>query len=712
MKCSSVIVIFLFLSHPSYSKSTSSIDDILAASRGSNQTQPIPRASDEVFLRRIYLDVTGRIPAFEEARIFLESNDPDKRSQLIDELLYSEGYVNHFFHFWADILRIHSRQGGGKSVTPYYVQFVRDSLRENTPYDEFVYTLVTAQGEASVNGAIGYTYRDKGMPLDHLANTMRIFTGTRLVCAQCHNHPFDKWTQMDFYQMAAFTYGMDVNNRSFRTKFTEAQRSIAKLNMNPQEKSALQGAFRDVMRGIPTSSRAVSYDSGKLPKLPHDYKYDDGDPRQKIHPTSLFGEDYQLQNPAQGLLAFADWLCSPDNPRFTTVVVNRLWKKVMGRGLIEPVDEIVDLTEASHPELLAALERLMVEGNYDMKVFLKMIFNSKVYQREACRQEIAPEEKYHFPGPLLRRMSAEQIWDSVVTLINPSPETGDWKKYQEIEIELAHGRAIRDTIGSFEAEGVLGLAKAVASLRAYLGNRKSELTKQLNAARKARDNQKVAELSAEFKHLQTRQRQTIHHLIYQPELRVGKTDELMLSFPNGDSEAVLMTDIISSKGRINVALLRKLQTRKEAEILEQGFKEEGIDDRAEKRNYLASTKIIRAAHLGSPAPIGHFLRAFGQSDRILIENAVTGPAVPQKLEMMNGTTFGELATGNSVFARKLKKQNSIEDKIDFIFLSLLSRYPSVREQKWIVALKQDRGENAVEDLIFALLNSTEFLFVK
>ena len=175
------------------------IDAILDRALAQKNIRKNPVVGDEIFLRRIYLDAIGRAPAHAEAARFLSSDDPEKRSKLIDELLASEGYVNHYFNFWADLLRIHLARGGGTRVTPYYIEFVRQSLRENLPYDEFVRQLVAAEGDVMKHGAAGFTYRDRGMPLDHLANTVRIFLGTRLECAQCHNHPFDKWTQLDFF---------------------------------------------------------------------------------------------------------------------------------------------------------------------------------------------------------------------------------------------------------------------------------------------------------------------------------------------------------------------------------------------------------------------------------------------------------------------------------------------------------------------------------
>lgn len=176
------------------------IDALLAASWKAAGVEAAPPASDEVFVRRAYLDLVGRIPTRGEALAFLNDSDGDKRDALVGQLLESEGHAAHLFHFWADLLRLNSRAHGGQGqmTAKPYVAHVRRRVGENMPYDEFVRELLSAQGKVWENPAIGYYMRDIGMPLDNLALTSRIFLGTRIECAQCHNHPFDKWSQMDF----------------------------------------------------------------------------------------------------------------------------------------------------------------------------------------------------------------------------------------------------------------------------------------------------------------------------------------------------------------------------------------------------------------------------------------------------------------------------------------------------------------------------------
>lgn len=334
--------------------------------------------------------------------------------------------------------------GGGKHVNPYYLGFVKKSLRENLPYDEFVRRLITANGQAWENGAVGYTFRDNGMPLDHLANTVRIFLGTRLECAQCHDHPFDKWTQMEFYQMAAFSYGMRPDSRSSVPGLDEALDILRKETPDRAHYANLRRASTDIMGPLRSEKTTVIYNPGEQLTLPHDYQYEDAKPRSPVRPAVMFGSTTQ-----PNIESYAKWMTSPDNPRFTVVIANRLWKQAMGLGFIEPVDELRDTTQSHIPGLSEYLARLMVGLDYDMRAFLAALFNSQAYLSQATLTEPHPEEFYHFPGPILRRMTAEQTWDSVVTLINPHTEGGDWKLAQQTQVREARQLMMLEAINKY-----------------------------------------------------------------------------------------------------------------------------------------------------------------------------------------------------------------------------------------------------------------------
>ena len=183
------------------------IDDFIYANLNKNNLTPYDEISDEQFVRRVYLSIIGRIPTIAEADRFLESTSADKHSLLIRELLSNDaGYTAHHYQFWADLLRIPTRV----DYTLFYREWIKDQIRVNTPYDELVRKLVSGHGLIFDNPAAAYYLRDAGMALDNMSNSVRIFLGTRLECAQCHDHPFDKWSQMDYFKMAAYTYDFDV----------------------------------------------------------------------------------------------------------------------------------------------------------------------------------------------------------------------------------------------------------------------------------------------------------------------------------------------------------------------------------------------------------------------------------------------------------------------------------------------------------------------
>ncbi len=192
----------LFDPHPAAQK----IDDFLNANLKSEDLEPNPLISDDVFLRRVYLSIIGRIPTIVEANNFLHSTSQNKHAILIQKLLSNDaGYTAHHFQFWADILRLRVNVHWSHE----YKVWIKEQIRINTHYDDLVRKLVSGHGLVFDNPAAGYYIRDTGMDLDNMSNTARIFLGTRMECAQCHDHPFDKWTQMDFFKMAAFTYGFD-----------------------------------------------------------------------------------------------------------------------------------------------------------------------------------------------------------------------------------------------------------------------------------------------------------------------------------------------------------------------------------------------------------------------------------------------------------------------------------------------------------------------
>ena len=402
------------------------IDSLLSKFYQKVKTKPGARISDETFLRRIYLDIVGRIPTFEEAKTFLNSRDMNKRGKLIDALQRSPGYVSHNFNYWADALRVLDRGG---SITKSYSMFLKGSLKKNTPYDVFVRQMLSSKGSIYdyKNGAVNYYMRDKGMPLDNLSNTMSLFLGTDMSCAQCHDHPFDRWTQKDFYQLAAFMDGTKTGGRD--NEFQAAYRKYLQKEKDKQKTILSRFMFftREEVNNMGTG----------IIQLPSDYSYDDHKPFDFVRADVPFGPKVSLKKqqpfpkttpkgkPTKKLAdvnsrtVFAQWLTSKENPMFTKTIVNRMWDKAMGAPLIgDSLLEIGLKSAGTNKDLTTELIKQMQYLNFDLKKFEKVLYLTKLYQTKSRPTDInyVQKEKNYNQAPIVRRLSAEQIWDSYQVL--------------------------------------------------------------------------------------------------------------------------------------------------------------------------------------------------------------------------------------------------------------------------------------------------------
>ena len=214
------------------------IDRILERTYQKKKVQVPSNLDDGKLARRIYLTVAGRIPSYDETDAYLNNNSKDQKAMLIDSLLLSPAYDSQMFNWWADLLRLQSRMRGGAQIGAgeLYNHWVKEQVAQNKPFDQVAYSLVTAEGYQWEDGASGYYLRDAGMELDNMSNTTQLFLGTQMVCAQCHNHPFDKWTQQEYYKMAAFTYG--VSSRTGRELQSRIRNHFVKATkgLSPKER--------------------------------------------------------------------------------------------------------------------------------------------------------------------------------------------------------------------------------------------------------------------------------------------------------------------------------------------------------------------------------------------------------------------------------------------------------------------------------------------
>lgn len=413
--------------HEAVNKAATRIDDFLKKEwEQAGITRGI-RLDDEQFLRRAYLELGGRIPRLEEVRTFTAQQRSTKRQDLIDKLLTSPDYVSHFYNFWADILRLKERPDKQTLVFEPYMDWVKQSIAHNTPYDEWVFAMLTADGTLWDNPAVGYQLRDRGMPLPYIDNTVRVFLGVQIGCAQCHDHPFDRWTQKEFYELAALTSGTRDRNFQGRPK-NGGGMGMQMMGMQAGAANA-RGLFQQLQaarqkREVPVAAiqflrlnnTSVNFKEANL-KLPHDYQYDNGKPEDVVQPSVLWGKVPDEFASSDRRTQFAGWLTSHDNRQFARAIANRLWKKMMGVGLVEPVDEFQEGNIPILPELLEHLTDEVLRLNFDTREFIRIIAATDAWQSQAVVYDATSAEPYLFTAPALKRMTAEQLWDSMLTLV-------------------------------------------------------------------------------------------------------------------------------------------------------------------------------------------------------------------------------------------------------------------------------------------------------
>jgi hypothetical protein len=334
--------------------------------------RPSELCTDAEFIRRASLDAIGSLPTPEEVRGFLADTDPRKRSRLIDRLLEDPRYADHWAIKWADLLRPNPFRVGVKSV--YLIdQWLRESFRQNKPYDQFAREIITAQGSTHRYGPV-VVFRDRREPADITTLMSQVFLGVRLECAKCHHHPNEKWSQEDFYQLAAY----------FGQLKRKGQGISAPISGEPEYIWFAGGG--EVKH--PVSGEVMK------PKAP-DATVESIDPQQ---------------DPREALAA---WMTRPDNPFFAKAAVNRVWGELMGRGLVHPVDDFRTSNPATNEALLDALAQDFVEHGYDVKHLIRTIMRSRLYQLSSIPNEGNARDAKNYSRWYRKRPRAEALLDAL-----------------------------------------------------------------------------------------------------------------------------------------------------------------------------------------------------------------------------------------------------------------------------------------------------------
>lgn len=638
------------------------IDQLLEADLRTRKLQPLPIVAEDTFVRRSYLNIVGRIPTAMEASRFLDDKTPDKRTRLIEHLVSSPGYDSSAFNYFADLLRL---QTGEEQYGLGWHVWLRNSLASDKPWNKIVHEMLSAEGHASKNPAVGYYLRDRGMLLDNVSNTVQVFLGHQIGCAQCHDHPFDSWTQMEYYEMAAFSGGIAYrsdearqlvnkvaehsrNNHPGMNRALKSKKKATRAKARGSLLRRINGEMRYLLRYFNRNEIAES--KSQQLKLPDDYQYKDGEPGEAVKPATLFGAQASDVNPEDRRKVFADWVTGGDNPYFAKVIANRLWRRTFGHGLVDPVDDWNEKLKGSHPEVLTYIEKVMKGVGYRTRDFERILYHTKLFQRQVSPVESTPGTDYHFVGPQLRRMSAEELYDSFTVLsfgnTDDNINTGleyKWKTYQSDVDALLNLSASKLIESSREA-------KEMDDQRRVYQRKNREIQIAINKA-------KAAGNTREEQRLKRQQRQLRENGRKMQEGMVG-----MSAVTNRSSRG--------SRAEIN----------------------------------------MRASEHPSPFRAGSMVRQFGGSDRNSPEAAHTDATIPQALTLLNGQIAASTESRRSKVFEALAEITNPEQRLDYLFLAFYSSRPSAAEKKELLPLAEDRED--IFMLARAMLTSKRYLFVQ
>lgn len=354
------------------------IDPLVWAKMRKMGLVPSDLADDETFLRRSTLDCLGTLPTPGEVRAFLADGSADKRAKWIDRLLARDEYADYWTLKWADILLVDREKLGDRGAFELH-RWLRGQFAANKPYDGWVRELITAAGDSGKSGPVNF-YRAADTP-DALARSVsQAFLGVRVECAQCHHHPFEKWSQEDYYSLASFFNGIE-------------RKPLAKDRV-----LVFHAGYREMP--IPDSNLKVAARGLDAPVSP---RLSTADPR----------------------LVLAEWLTAADNPWFARLAVNRLWKHYLGRGLVESEDDLRSTNPPTNPALLDFLARRFVESKFDLKVVMRLIMNSRTYQLASEPTADNRDDEQNFSSYYVKRLPAEPLLDAISAVTEiPEPFPG------------------------------------------------------------------------------------------------------------------------------------------------------------------------------------------------------------------------------------------------------------------------------------------------
>ncbi|MBP87770.1 MAG: hypothetical protein CMJ64_13780 [Planctomycetaceae bacterium] len=667
--------------------------------------KPMPIANDATFLRRVYVDLIGRIPTEDEIRKFAKMPKATRRVALVDELLANARFADTWTVFYSDMLRLRTNADGGAAA----IAFVHKAIEDGMPYDQLAKRFISANGKAGATPEVGFVLGDNADPMALAGATSQVFLGIRVACAQCHDHPFDVWTQHDFYGLAAY-FG---KTRRVETQFTNTvyttevdQSTILwpplgegdaseRKPMPPRFPFAFaksDGASRYISRLEQLrTAKALALNANKKKKpeasvgdllTSLDKKVDKaarGKKRNTLDVAAEAKRDARNLRIGSGIASqselrteLAKLITNPKNRYFSRSFANRVWAHLVGRGIVEPIDDLSDNNAPSHPKTLDYLADEFVASGYDLKTLVRMIVTSVPYQRSHVYgiDELTQNElEDAFLATPMRRMLSEVIYDSVVTAGHL------------FEFKHAAGQNLKTVWQSSRVTKASSSSGSVAGQLVQTdGAPKAMPAKNQLAAAGSYDLENTIEFDF---------------------------DAILKKSQEKEEVAIERMKVMSKEELEAMRMQQQARERRNVEYIDR-FAKATIDD---------NPSFISSFRMASPAAPDHFLRVFGQTDRTQLgKHRDQSPSMRQALMMLNGrltheaSRVGEL---EPVYPLLVGEKANLSQAIQLVYREILTRQPSkdeLAEAKTIVA-EAGKLLDGMADLRWLLLNCDEFRFL-
>ena len=672
--------------------------------------KPLPIVDDLTFLRRIYVDLIGRIPTHVEVAAFKALPESKRRAAIIDELLANDRFADTWTVFFADMLRLRSNADGGQAALAY----VHKAVHDRVPYDDLARRLISANGKAGATPEVGFILGDNADPMALAGATSQVFMGVRIACAQCHDHPFDVWTQKDFYGFAAYfgktrrvetrftntVYTTESNQTSIMWPPEGADDDSDRKPMDPRfpfEVTTKTGKHVVRLAGLrEKQERTQKKSTTKKPNTSVDDllasldgKVEKATRNTKADTLNVVGEtrrdarnlDVQAGMSGQSELRskLAKLITDPRNHYFSQCFVNRVWAHLVGRGFVDPIDDFSDGNAPSHPQTLEFLANEFVAHGYDLKTLIRMIVTSEAYQRAhayGIDESTQAELEKSFLATPMRRMLSEVIYDSIVTaghLFDVKHPAGEnlktvWAQTRVLKPRSADA-ADGDSISSQSLADVGGAS-----------NDRMRAMKRDNAG-------------------------------------PGYNLENAIELDFGAVLAGAKKEAMANVERMEVMSKEEIEANRMREQMQRRRQGGDYLDRFVKTTTDDNPRFGTSFRMASPAPPEHFLRVFGQTDRTQLgEHRDHNPSMRQALMMLNGRLTHEASRVGSL---EIIHQYLVGDKADLdaavrlAYLEILTRKPSateIAEAKSIIS-EADGVIAGMADLRWVLLNCNEFRFL-